>query len=44
MRNKYSYKDISGWFLSKESMTPKKLQKLTIMLKLELMLCLMMVY
>ncbi|WP_331696945.1 Panacea domain-containing protein [Mycoplasmopsis agalactiae] len=29
MRNKYSYKDISGWFLSKESMTPKKLQKLT---------------
>ncbi|AJK51531.1 Panacea domain-containing protein [Mycoplasma capricolum] len=29
MRPKYSYKDISDWFLSKESMTPKKLQKLT---------------
>ncbi|MCE6115498.1 Panacea domain-containing protein [Mycoplasmopsis agalactiae] len=29
MSNKYSYKDISGWFLSKESMTHKKLQKLT---------------
>ncbi len=29
MSKKYSYKDISGWFLSKESMTPKKLQKLT---------------
>lgn len=25
----YSYKDISDWFLSKDSMTPKKLQKLT---------------
>lgn len=25
----YSYKTISDWFLSKQSMTPKKLQKLT---------------
>ncbi|AJM71957.1 Panacea domain-containing protein [Mycoplasma yeatsii] len=29
MNKKYSYKDISAWFLSKESMTHKKLQKLT---------------
>nr|VZR97809.1 hypothetical protein MF5295_00491 [Mycoplasma feriruminatoris] len=29
MIKKYSYKDITSWFLSKESMTPKKLQKLT---------------
>ncbi|WP_434325694.1 Panacea domain-containing protein [Mycoplasma leachii] len=29
MRNKYSYKDISNWFLSKESMTFTKLEKLT---------------
>ncbi|MBU5668497.1 DUF4065 domain-containing protein [Peptoniphilus sp. MSJ-1] len=25
----YSYRDVSDWFLSKESMSPKKLQKLT---------------
>ncbi|ACU78624.1 Panacea domain-containing protein [Mycoplasma mycoides] len=29
MYKKYSYKDISDWFLAKESMTHKKLQKLT---------------
>ncbi|QZE12190.1 Panacea domain-containing protein [Mycoplasma sp. Ms02] len=27
-KNKYSYRDIALWFLSKESMTQKKLQKL----------------
>ncbi|UKS54139.1 Panacea domain-containing protein [Mycoplasma feriruminatoris] len=29
MIKKYSYKDVTNWFLSKESMTHKKLQKLT---------------